>query len=263
MSNLKLIVNYKYIMLIVLFTALGVSEIVAKEVVFSSERVEIAMERARKEGKLVFLDFSAKWCTPCKWMEETTFKNNDVVEKLSKDYIAVKVDIDEDEGPAVKEAYSINYLPTLLILNSKGQLVEKIEKTMTAKDLMNVLHQHDAPENKRIITYQTNTSPSKVISRKSKDDGYTISQKDYLNYQEVEETRDYKLQLGAFTSFAAAQQRKEHLQSLFMEPISIIKDNRFEHDMFKVIMGKFITLDEAKSFQNILRRDYKLDSIIK
>lgn len=236
------------------------------EVVFSSVKVEAALQRAKLEGKLIFLDFSAKWCTPCKWMEETTFKDPEVIDKLKAEYIAVKVDIDEPQGAAVKSTYDINYLPTMLILNSKGQLVEKIEKTMTAPDLYTLLERHDSPNNKTVVTYQPNTAPSTAITTRTleKNDDYTISSADYKKYQDKEDRASvYKLQMGAFSSFQAAHEKKQHLKEIFFEPILVIKDSRFDKDIFKVIMGEFQTLEEAESFQVILKNDFGLESIIR
>ena len=50
-------------------------------------------ERATTEGKLVFLDITAKWCHWCHVLEGTSLSDPRVADALRKDYVAVRVDI--------------------------------------------------------------------------------------------------------------------------------------------------------------------------
>ena len=51
------------------------------------------------------MDFHAKWCAPCKWMEQTTFVNPDVSDMMQQNYISLKVDIDDVSGYELKSQY--------------------------------------------------------------------------------------------------------------------------------------------------------------
>lgn len=226
---------------------------------FNSYKLEEAIARAKSEGKLVFLDFSAKWCTPCKWMEETTFKDPIVRQELSEKFVAVKVDIDESEGAAVKEAYDINYLPTMLIINEKGQIVSKVEKTLTAKDLISFLNKHNSSNG--VSYYKPNTSPKKVIVED--DENFKISKEAYLAYSKSDDQRDYQLQMGVYSTAEAAFEKVKQLEDRFIEPIVVSKDSRMEEPTYRVLMGNFQTLSEADSFRKILRNDFDLDAIVK
>ncbi len=106
---------------------------------FIQNNLEQAKQQAAQEGKLIFVDFWAEWCNPCKWMDEQTFSNPQVEEYLSNNYISVRVDIDNFQGYNLKEEYKIRYLPTLLVLNEKGELIKKYEESFAPSKLIKIL----------------------------------------------------------------------------------------------------------------------------
>lgn len=61
------------------------------------------------------LAFTASWCTPCKNMKP-------VLEKLKDDVIIYDVEVHKDET----STFSINFVPTFVILNSKNEEVSRI-----------------------------------------------------------------------------------------------------------------------------------------
>ena len=73
---------------------------------FYSGSFENAKEKAGTEGKLFFVEFYADWCTPCKWMDKTTFRDKDVVNQLNENYVPLKMDIESGEGTNLKQQFS-------------------------------------------------------------------------------------------------------------------------------------------------------------
>jgi len=54
-----------------------------------------AFKKAREEDKLILVDVGASWCHWCHVMDETTYKDREVIELINKYYVAIKVDRDE------------------------------------------------------------------------------------------------------------------------------------------------------------------------
>ena len=82
---------------------------------FFSGSLPSAKAQAEKEGKLVFVDFTAQWCLPCQWMDETTFNDPQIADFIEENYIAVKIDVDHFDGVVWKEQYNIKMLPSMSV----------------------------------------------------------------------------------------------------------------------------------------------------
>jgi len=230
---------------------------------FSNEKVDDAISRASAEGKLVFIDFYASWCTPCKWMDKTTFKDPKVVDALGKSFISVKVNIDDGHGFEMKNKYEINYLPTILILNSKGHIVERVEETMTASTLYSLLNLHDNVDNKVKIKHDFNTSPRDLREDEEKTiDPWKITKEDYYRYVEMEEKRNYKVQVGTYESYDRARDRVHFIRETFFEPVVVVNEYRDGKVLFKVMLGQFESMSEAESFRIILEDQFDIKGVV-
>lgn len=82
-----------------------------------------ALEQARKENKLIFLDAYASWCGPCKQLKRKTFPDKAAGEFFNKNFINIAIDMEEGEGPALGAKYSVTAYPTLIIADADGKLV--------------------------------------------------------------------------------------------------------------------------------------------
>lgn len=73
-------------------------------------------------GKPVMLDFYADWCTSCKIMEATTFKDP-AVQAALKNFTVVKVDItgNNEAHKALLQKFNVIAPPTFLFFNAQGQ----------------------------------------------------------------------------------------------------------------------------------------------
>lgn len=93
-----------------------------------------ALQEAQNNNKSVFVDVYASWCTYCKAMDQNTYTDSRVQQKLSN-YVLVK--INGDQNPDLMEKYQIYSYPTILILDSNGNVVKTISGYQSPDDLIN------------------------------------------------------------------------------------------------------------------------------
>jgi thiol-disulfide isomerase/thioredoxin len=79
-----------------------------------------AMEAAKKENKIIFIDFYAVWCGPCKMLDKSVWKDEDAVERLKQmNVIPMKLDAEKEGADAAKK-YGVKGYPTILFLDKNG-----------------------------------------------------------------------------------------------------------------------------------------------
>jgi thiol:disulfide interchange protein DsbD len=83
-----------------------------------------AMQEAKDSNKSIFVDFYADWCDYCGEMDDGTFTDPQIVEKLTQNYVLLKVDV--DENPSLSSKYQAYSLPTMLIIDSNGNEIKRI-----------------------------------------------------------------------------------------------------------------------------------------
>lgn len=86
-----------------------------------------ALELAKKDKKLVMVDFYADWCGPCKLLDKLTFSNPDVQAALSNDFVSVKVNIEgSKENRELALQFNTEAIPHIIFFDSNGKKVSEI-----------------------------------------------------------------------------------------------------------------------------------------
>ncbi|WIO74111.1 thioredoxin family protein [Porticoccaceae bacterium LTM1] len=88
---------------------------------------EEALEKAKSEEKLIFVDVYTDWCGPCKKMAKTIFTQDRVGEYYNANFINYKLNAEDEEqnGPELAEQYEVRAYPTLLYIDGTGNLAHR------------------------------------------------------------------------------------------------------------------------------------------
>ncbi len=93
-----------------------------------------ALEQAETTGTPVMVDFYADWCGPCQQMDETTYKNRQVIQQIADSFTAVKVNVDQRQDLATQ--YGIRSVPTIVYLKENGSEIHRTVGYRSASQLM-------------------------------------------------------------------------------------------------------------------------------
>jgi len=96
-----------------------------RSITFSEKPWAEIQALARKENKLIFLDAYATWCGPCKWMSANIFTNDTIADYYNKTFVCAKIDMEKGEGISLAKQYGVRYYPTLLFINTEGEMIHK------------------------------------------------------------------------------------------------------------------------------------------
>lgn len=85
---------------------------------------ELDQVLAQNKGKKILLDFSAKWCSACKELEEITFADADVKTKML-DFILVRADVTDNtaEEKELTKKFGLFGPPALLFFDENSELI--------------------------------------------------------------------------------------------------------------------------------------------
>lgn len=95
-------------------------------------------------GTPIMLDFYADWCTSCKVMEATTFKDPKVQQALKR-FTVIKIDVTENNAQtkALLNYFKIVAPPTFIFFDAQGQELDKLKLVgeLSTSQFLKVLNQ--------------------------------------------------------------------------------------------------------------------------
>ena len=139
------------------------------QIKFETTDLRTGLEKAKREGKMVFIDGSAVWCGPCKLMEKTVFKDKTVGDYFSKNIVAFKIDVEKGDGPAIKRTYDVQGLPGYVFLDSNGNVIFKESGSCSVEAFMSYVKQAEVnakdPNNVGVMAlkYEKNKNDERFV----------------------------------------------------------------------------------------------------
>jgi thioredoxin-related protein len=85
-----------------------------------------ALDRAKAEGKPIFLDAYTDWCGWCKVMDRETFSDSAVAAIMNASFVNVKMEMETGEGIDVAMKYRISGFPTFMVFSPDGVPTYKV-----------------------------------------------------------------------------------------------------------------------------------------
>ncbi len=88
---------------------------------------EEALQLAKQQEKIIFVDAYAVWCGPCKRMAKTVFTDPEVGAFYNEHFINMKLDMERGEGLKFREKYPVSAFPTLFFIDYTGEVVQQVK----------------------------------------------------------------------------------------------------------------------------------------
>jgi thiol-disulfide isomerase/thioredoxin len=105
---------------------------------FIHEKFSEALQKAKSSNKTLFIDAYTTWCGPCKMMSKNVFPDKTVADFYNNQFVNLKLDMENGEGPDVAARYGVVAYPTLLFLDGNGQLIHKALGFQDVKEFIEV-----------------------------------------------------------------------------------------------------------------------------
>ncbi|MFT7459749.1 MAG: hypothetical protein ACI909_002432 [Planctomycetota bacterium] len=93
----------KFILILLALGGLSISAVMADKIQWQ-QWGKAPFEKAKSEDKMILLDVGMEGCTACRWMDELTYTNDDVIKLINTHFVAIVADAEGQ--PDVGERYS-------------------------------------------------------------------------------------------------------------------------------------------------------------
>jgi len=130
----------KKINLVLILLALSVCAY-AQGLDFAKGSWKDAVAQAKKEKKLLYVDFYTTWCGPCKVMAAQIFPQQAAGDKYNKLFVNYKIDAEKGEGIALAAKYKVKGYPTNLYIDPANETV--VYSVMGSTDVEGFLSRAD------------------------------------------------------------------------------------------------------------------------
>ena len=101
------------------------------QVNFSEIPFTDALQRARSEGKIIFLQFEAANCNQCNDVANKGFENKELADKINKTFFCLVINAQHPDRNKIATAYNMNVDKSFgtLFIDNNGTVVHKFLKT--------------------------------------------------------------------------------------------------------------------------------------
>jgi thiol-disulfide isomerase/thioredoxin len=242
------------------------------------------MKVAKKEKKMVFIDFYTDWCGPCKKMSRDVFPQERVGNFFNANFVCLKMNA-EREGKEYADLYKVQAYPTFIVLDTKGEVVMDVKGAMDADTFVQKVKSGINPDNspKRLEERYlggertpdlVNTYAMSLMEQKREEDGFNVinnyfdalSDKErvsapnafiYLRY--TLKLDDPKAKFMVFHRDEFGQEVlpeiKERIQRLYRQEVTTylsgyqMRENKYKEEEYQALKQEIISLGLDKDYE--------------
>ena len=118
---MKKIVGFFAFALIVSLTTASFAEVTFANISFAE-----ALKQAKKENKLVMVDYYTTWCGWCKVLDKKTYSDKTVGDYADANMVSLKIDAEKGEGIELVRKSKIEGYPTIIFYDGDGKEVSRV-----------------------------------------------------------------------------------------------------------------------------------------
>ncbi len=125
-----------------------VSIVAQKPVDFIYSNLQTALETAEAENKNIFIETFTPHCAPCKILDKE-LRDPELSSYLNEHFINVKVNMNGAFAKDYQLKYGVVFLPTIIFLNTGGDVLWQLDRLATARELMAICKKIINPQVRR------------------------------------------------------------------------------------------------------------------
>jgi len=108
----------------------------AQGISFEESDWKTALNKAKTEGKIMFVDSYTTWCGPCKKLSKHVFPDAKLGEFFNANFVSIKLDMEKKDGRSFGKKYPVSAYPTMFFIKGDGKVVHKIKGFRKVEDLI-------------------------------------------------------------------------------------------------------------------------------
>ncbi len=125
---------------------------------FNEVSLETALSIAKDKNKNVFIDTYASYCIPCKKLEKE-FAHPAVAQFYNEHFVNIRVNMEKEKSKEYELEYQVVFLPTIIYVTPEGRVLTKLDKLITANELLSIGKLFSNPPNSAPLA-STSTTPA-------------------------------------------------------------------------------------------------------
>ncbi len=125
---------------------------------------DAGLKDAAAGKKYGFIDVYTDWCGYCKMLESTTLKAKPVLDELNKNFVSIKLNAESEvpltwkgkkmTGRELATQWGVEGFPTLLFLNSKGEVIGSFASYAETDLMVHLLKYISSGARERKVTFE-------------------------------------------------------------------------------------------------------------